>query len=43
MREQIPDGDGEVMIRVHQTCDGRYDPVPVSVGIVPESHLVLIF
>src|SRR5271154_3466230 len=36
--EQIADGNGKVMIRVHQTRIRSYDPVPISVGIVPESH-----
>src|ERR1700735_1502568 len=38
-REQIANGNGKVMIRVHQTRNRSYDPVPLRVGIVPESHV----
>ena len=41
--EQIADGDGEIMIRIHQTRSRSHDAVPVGVGIVAERHLVLIF
>ena len=36
VREQIPDRDGQVMIRIHQPGRRRDDAVPVGIGIVAE-------
>ena len=42
MCEQIPDGDGQVVVGVHQPCGGRDDAVPVRVGVVGEGDAVPI-
>ena len=36
MREQVADGDRQVVVRVHQPRGGRHDAVAVRVGIVGE-------
>ncbi len=43
MREQISNGHREIVVRVHQSCNGSDDPVPVGVRIVGKRYLVLIF
>ena len=36
--EQIVDGHGQIMVRVHEPVPGRDDTVPVRVGVVGKSH-----
>jgi hypothetical protein len=43
MGEQISNGDGEVMIRVHQSHGPCDDAMAVRVGIVAERNVEVIF
>ena len=40
--EQVLDGDGQVVVGVHQPAVGRHDAVPVGVGVVAERHVELV-
>ena len=42
MREQVADGDGQVVIGIHQPRRRRDDAVPVRVGVVGEGDAVLV-
>lgn len=39
---QVVDGDGEVVVRVHQPGVRRHDAVPVGVGVVPGRDLIAL-
>ena len=43
MREQVLDGNCQVMIRIHEPCGRSDDSMPVRVGIVGKCYLVLVF
>jgi hypothetical protein len=43
MRQQIADGHGKVVIRIHQSGRRCYDAVPIRVRVVGECDAILIF
>jgi hypothetical protein len=40
--EQITDGNGQVVVGIHQPRGGRDDPVPVRVRVIRESDLISV-
>ena len=42
MRQQIANGDGQVMIRIHQPRRRRDDAVAIGIGIVAEGDAILV-
>src|SRR5262249_27969409 len=42
MGKQIADGDGKIVIRIHQSCGGRHNTVTIGVRIVRECDAVFV-
>ena len=41
--EEILDGDGEIVVGIHESSGRRHDAVAVEIGIVAESDVELVF